>query len=159
MRIANEIADFAAGISPAKEIALSEFRNHPRPASSAALVIEVIPMFDRKLFTSLATEHSVIDESSSRPVFPLPQIDGLPPVLLVFDHTDLTIAVAYEKQPIPGGPLVRASTRETTRRSGRHRAAPVADGSIRYLVAAIRLARSAEPSNRWRQQGDWLHAR
>jgi hypothetical protein len=47
-------------------------------------------------------------------VIPLPLINDQPPVLLVFDPTDMAIDLAYERHYVPGGPCVRAATRETT---------------------------------------------
>jgi hypothetical protein len=35
-------------------------------------------------------------------------------VLLVFDHTEMAIDLAYERHYLPGGPVVHAATRETT---------------------------------------------
>ena len=66
-------------------------------------------MFDRTLFTD---SHS---NKRSSPVFPLPILDGRAPLLLVFDHTELGIEVAYERHPEPGGALVRSADRATTR--------------------------------------------
>lgn len=66
-------------------------------------------MFDRTLFTD---SHST---QRSSPVFPLPILDGRAPLLLVFDHTELGIEVAYERHPDPGGTLVRSADRATTR--------------------------------------------
>lgn len=47
------------------------------------------------------------------PVRPLPVINDQPPVILVFDHTDLAIELAYERFYRPNGTLVRSTTRET----------------------------------------------
>lgn len=65
-------------------------------------------MLDRKLF-SLAP--NVRKQSS--PVFPLPNLNGQPPVLLVFNQSDLSIDIAYERNHVPGGPFVRPSTADT----------------------------------------------
>ncbi len=73
-------------------------------------------MFDRQLFTTLARRHR--QRSSplpwAPPVAPLPVLDDQPPVLLVFDHADLGVELAYEKRFVPGGPVVHSATRDTT---------------------------------------------
>ena len=68
------------------------------------------------------------------PTLPLPTINGQPPVLLVFDYTELSIDLAFERHFVPGGPLVRSATPES-----QHYFVPrltpvfvVTDGSIVY---------------------------
>lgn len=68
-------------------------------------------MLDRKLFSSLTK--SAEPRLSLPPVFPLPRLDGQPPVLLVFNHVDLAVDIAYERSHVPGSPLVRTSTRDS----------------------------------------------
>ena len=69
-------------------------------------------MLNENLLTTLT--RNLDDNPSLLPVFPLPCLNGRPPVLLLFDHAGLGIDVAYEKKPTPGGALVRAALRETT---------------------------------------------
>ena len=71
-------------------------------------------MFNRKLFPTFIDKDSIDEAPSSPAVFPLPRLHGQPPVLLLFDVAELSIGVAYEKHHVPGGPLVRAVTREST---------------------------------------------
>lgn len=70
-------------------------------------------MFDRTLFNTLArrSEGALV---RTPPVVPLPVLNDHTPVLLVFDHTDNAIELAYERHPQPGGTLARSTTRETT---------------------------------------------
>jgi hypothetical protein len=73
-------------------------------------------MFDRQLFASLAHHHrQPSPPPNTPPVAPLPVLNDQPPVLLVFDHTDLGVDLAYEKRFVPGGPVVHGATRDTTR--------------------------------------------
>src|SRR6185295_14300399 len=71
-------------------------------------------MLDRKLFETLARRHPSPAPVATPPVLPLPTINTQPPVLLVFDYTEMAIDLAYERHFIPGGPLVRGTTREST---------------------------------------------
>jgi hypothetical protein len=64
-------------------------------------------MFDRQIFSALK------DGVLSAPVFPLPVVNGQPPVVLVFDPAEPSIEIAFERQPTDG-PRVRAATREST---------------------------------------------
>ncbi len=70
-------------------------------------------MFDRRLFNALARK-SAATFVRSPPVFPMPAINGQPPILLLFDHADPGVEIAYEKTPSPDGPRVRLTTRETS---------------------------------------------
>src|SRR5688500_18740800 len=49
---------------------------------------------------------------SALPVWPLPALNGQDPVLLVHDHGDPGVELAYEQTYDPDGPLVRSATRE-----------------------------------------------
>ena len=71
-------------------------------------------MLDRQLFTSLVRRQPGPEPVRKPPVFPLPAINDQPPVLLVFDHTEMAIDLAYERHHVSGGPVVRPATRETT---------------------------------------------
>ncbi len=74
-------------------------------------------MFDRQLFINLARRHrqpSTPTTPHVPPVAPLPRFDGQPPVLLVLDHADLGVDLAYEKHYRTGGLVVRGATRATT---------------------------------------------
>ena len=66
-------------------------------------------MFDRPLFTTLPRRsrhhlYSAAPLPQEPPVAPLPIINDQPPLLLVFDPTDLGIELAYERHFVPGGP-------------------------------------------------------
>lgn len=67
----------------------------------------------RPLFSS--TPRSTLELVRTPPIVPLPISNDQPPVLLVFDETDLGIELAYEREPEPGGTRVRAVSRDTTR--------------------------------------------
>ena len=71
-------------------------------------------MMNRALFSSLAIPRGDPELIRTPPVVPLPVLDDRPPVLLVFDHTELAIELAYERFPRPGGNRIRATTRSTT---------------------------------------------
>lgn len=68
-------------------------------------------MFDRHLFTSRARE-SDATFARSPPAFPLPVLNGQPPVVLVFDPEDPSVEIAYERSH-QEGPLVRSASRES----------------------------------------------
>lgn len=48
------------------------------------------------------------------PVVPLPILNNHPPILLIFDHSDPAIELAYERAPLVGGNRVRSATRDST---------------------------------------------
>src|SRR5688500_4604141 len=48
------------------------------------------------------------------PTFPMPALNGSPPVVLIFDPEDPGIEIAYEKEPSNEVSRVRSATRETT---------------------------------------------
>lgn len=48
------------------------------------------------------------------PIVPLPILNNQFPILLVFDHTDPAIELAYERAPLVGGNRVRTAKRGTT---------------------------------------------
>lgn len=60
------------------------------------------------------TPRSHLELVRTPPVVPLPLLNDQPPVLLVFDETDLGIELAYEREPEPGGTRVRSVARTTT---------------------------------------------
>ena len=68
-------------------------------------------MFDRILIEKRLLEREL---ARTPPMFPLPAFNGQPPVLLVFEHDDPGIEIAYEKNPTAYGPLVRVTTRESS---------------------------------------------
>jgi hypothetical protein len=69
-------------------------------------------MFDRHLFTSRSRESDPAF-ARSPPAFPLPVLNGQPPVVLVFDPEDPAVEIAYERSH-QDGPLVRSASREST---------------------------------------------
>ncbi len=48
------------------------------------------------------------------PVVPLPILNGQRPILLIFDHTDPAVELAYERAPLIGGNRVRTVARDST---------------------------------------------
>ena len=48
------------------------------------------------------------------PVVPLPILNGQLPILLLFDHRDPAVELAYERAPLVGGSRIRTATRDTT---------------------------------------------
>jgi hypothetical protein len=70
-------------------------------------------MFGRSLFSTLIRRTPSPSAVFTPPILPLPTINGESPVLLVFDFTDMAIDLAYQRNFVPGGPLVRSATRET----------------------------------------------
>lgn len=71
-------------------------------------------MFDRKLFTTLAHRPQPRTTAPRKPpVFPLPTLNGQPPVVLGFDPADPAVDVAYERSQLLGGPRVRSAARDS----------------------------------------------
>jgi len=71
-------------------------------------------MLDRSLFTKFIRRTPSPSAVFTPPILPLPTINGQPPVLLVFDYTEMAVDLAYERRFVAGGPLVCGTTRETT---------------------------------------------
>lgn len=69
-------------------------------------------MFDRSLFKNFA-RRKVPTIVHSSPVVPLPVLDERSPILLVFDHRDLAIEMAYEHHPRREVTRVRWTSRDT----------------------------------------------
>ena len=70
-------------------------------------------MLVRTLFNAVARRRPSAAPVVPPAMLPLPTINGQPPVLLVFDYTEMAVDLAYERDFVPGGPVVRGATRET----------------------------------------------
>jgi hypothetical protein len=68
-------------------------------------------MLDRHLLESLDRRNAGF---STSPIFPLPALNGQPPLVLLFDHADTSIELAYERQPQLDGPRVRLTSRASS---------------------------------------------
>jgi hypothetical protein len=111
-------------------------------------------MTTRALFSTFIRRTPSPSAVFTPPMLPLPTINGQPPVLLVFDYTEMAVDLAYERQFAPGGPLVRGATRDST-----HYWVPrltpvftVTDGSIVYA----RKHASGDHTIIVDHQNDWL---
>lgn len=70
-------------------------------------------MLDRRLLDALDRRRPT-SGAHEPPLFPLPVLNGQAPVLLVFDPHDPGVEIAYERNAVADGPLVRSATREST---------------------------------------------